>query len=316
MENKIQNITAFLSGPRQFDLIGDIHGYADDLERLLLSLGYERRGGSFAHPAGRRLIFLGDYIDRGPDIRRVLRIVRGLVEDGIALAIAGNHEVNALCYDQRDEEGGFLKARTERNQKTHQATLDQIAKPFPREWEDWLAWFRDLPLFLDLGDLRAVHASWDPAVIASFSGIDVLSEKNLRRFGKDKSPGKELLSQLINGPEAELPDGRKHRCADGAFRSAFRIRWWKKVEGQTCADLIFPRGSGIPQLVPAYTPEVFDYDQDQPPVFFGHYAIIEKQPALQAANVACLDYGIGKGGFLAAYRWNGEQTLDEENFRF
>ena len=50
-----------------YDIIGDIHGYADVLETLLRKLGYEKPTGIWRHPAGRKVLFLGDFIDRGPD---------------------------------------------------------------------------------------------------------------------------------------------------------------------------------------------------------------------------------------------------------
>jgi hypothetical protein len=49
-------------------------------------------------------------------------------------------------------------------------------------------------------------------------------------------------------------------------------------------------------------------------VFVGHYWLSAQRPELLADNVACLDYSVAKGGFLCAYRWNGERTLSNENF--
>ena len=79
-----------------YDLIGDIHGHAAELVQLLETLGYSRRGGLYRHPE-RRIIFLGDFIDRGPQIRQVLEIVRPMIESESALAVMGNHELNALA---------------------------------------------------------------------------------------------------------------------------------------------------------------------------------------------------------------------------
>ena len=73
----------------RYDIIPDIHGHHRKLVRLLDGLGYRR------HPEGRMALFLGDYLDRGPEIREVLHTVRGMVEAGDALAILGNHESNA-----------------------------------------------------------------------------------------------------------------------------------------------------------------------------------------------------------------------------
>ena len=52
-----------------FDIIGDIHGHADKLEELLNNLGYSKLHGVYQHPDNRKVVFLGDYIDRGPKIR-------------------------------------------------------------------------------------------------------------------------------------------------------------------------------------------------------------------------------------------------------
>lgn len=78
------------AGP--FDIIGDVHGCADELVRLLDRLGYETDGTTFTHPGGRRALFVGDLVDRGPASDRVLEIAMAMVEAGAALCILGNHE--------------------------------------------------------------------------------------------------------------------------------------------------------------------------------------------------------------------------------
>ncbi len=88
------------AGP--FDVIGDVHGCRAELERLLTELGYalERDGAGrpvgARHPAGKRAIFVGDLVDRGPDTPGVLRLVMGMVAAGTAFCVAGNHEVKLL----------------------------------------------------------------------------------------------------------------------------------------------------------------------------------------------------------------------------
>ncbi|RVW09809.1 polynucleotide kinase-phosphatase [Prescottella agglutinans] len=85
-----------LTGP--FDVIGDIHGCRAELETLLGRLGYvierdeQGRAVDARHPDGRTVVFLGDYVDRGPDAPGVLRLVMGMVAAGHALAVPGNHE--------------------------------------------------------------------------------------------------------------------------------------------------------------------------------------------------------------------------------
>ena len=89
-----------------FDIIGDIHGCADELEELLDKLGYnvayeelngERRIRATG-PAGRRVICVGDFTDRGPRSPDVLRIVMGLAEGGLAMAVPGNHDVKFIKW--------------------------------------------------------------------------------------------------------------------------------------------------------------------------------------------------------------------------
>jgi predicted MPP superfamily phosphohydrolase len=77
------------------DIIGDIHGHADKLEALLQKLGYAKHNGAYAHPE-HTVLFVGDYIDRGPKIRETLEIVKAMVESLNALALMGNHEYNAF----------------------------------------------------------------------------------------------------------------------------------------------------------------------------------------------------------------------------
>src|SRR5436190_22854788 len=115
------------NGSAMYDLIGDIHGHADELDRLLATLGYRKRKGTYRHPE-RQVIFLGDFIDRGPKIRQVLEIVRPMIEEGKALAVMGNHELNALAYHTKDPEcpGEYLRRHTEKNEKQHRKTIEQL----------------------------------------------------------------------------------------------------------------------------------------------------------------------------------------------
>ena len=78
------------SGP--FDVIGDVHGCRTELTELLTALGYAVTADDAVHPDGRRALFLGDLVDRGPDSPGVLRLVMGMVAAGHALAVPGNHE--------------------------------------------------------------------------------------------------------------------------------------------------------------------------------------------------------------------------------
>jgi len=75
---------------------------------LLEKLGYSKKEGSYCH-ATRRVLFIGDYIDRGPKIRETLIIVRQMVESGNAITLVDSHEYNALCFHHEESEGGHLR---------------------------------------------------------------------------------------------------------------------------------------------------------------------------------------------------------------
>lgn len=89
-----------------YDIFGDIHGYADHLEKLLVKLDYENHSGFYKHPVN-KVIFVGDFIDRGPKIRETLSIVRRMVDEGTVLEVMGNNEYNALCYHAEVSKGVF-----------------------------------------------------------------------------------------------------------------------------------------------------------------------------------------------------------------
>ncbi|HJT35383.1 MAG TPA: polynucleotide kinase-phosphatase [Pirellulales bacterium] len=89
-----------------FDVIGDVHGCTDELVELLEQLGYVRLpreasdplwgDAAYAHPQGRRAVFVGDLVDRGPRILDAVRVVRNMVQAGAALCVPGNHDMKLL----------------------------------------------------------------------------------------------------------------------------------------------------------------------------------------------------------------------------
>ena len=82
------------TGP--FDIIGDVHGCYDELVALLGELGYRVGSDGVVPPDGRKAVFLGDLVDRGPKTPDVLRLVMGMVEQGDALCVPGNHDVKLV----------------------------------------------------------------------------------------------------------------------------------------------------------------------------------------------------------------------------
>lgn len=83
-----------------FDIVGDIHGCFDELIELFRNLGYsvEESGGTtiVAPPEGRKAIFVGDLVDRGPKIPQTLRLAMAMVTAGTALCVPGNHDMKLL----------------------------------------------------------------------------------------------------------------------------------------------------------------------------------------------------------------------------
>ena len=138
-----------------YDLIGDIHGYATPLKRLLSKMGYADKDGVWQHPK-RKAIFVGDFIDRGPEIREVLHIVKKMIDNGHALAVMGNHEYNAIAYAHKNSDGNYLRSHNIVHTKQHQKTIDQFSN-HSTEWNEWIEWFYELPLYLDLGEMPLVN---------------------------------------------------------------------------------------------------------------------------------------------------------------
>jgi Calcineurin-like phosphoesterase len=204
-----------------YDIIDDIHGCAHCLQHLLEALGYTVRDGVHRHPL-RTVIFLGDLIDRGPRQREVIRIVRPMIESGTAQSVIGNHEFNAISYHTPDRENGdYLRPHSEKNICQHEKFLEAYMHT-PDEYADVIGWFRTLPLWLDLGGLRIVHARWDACLIAklevSQNGSNLLGEDLLLQAHRRGQWQFEALETLLKGKEILLPDGASFRDKDGITR--------------------------------------------------------------------------------------------------
>jgi len=301
-----------------YDLIGDIHGHADELEQLLQKLGYRKTQGIYRHPE-RRVIFLGDFIDRGPRIRQVLELVRPMVEEGYARAVMGNHELNALAYHNEDPEspGEFLRRHTPKNEHQHSQTLQQLIS---EELRSALDWFRTLPLWLELDGLRAVHACWDEQSITQISAATQnqfsLTAELLQSACREDKPLYAPVEIILKGKEGKLPTGATFLDKDGHPRTEIRTRWYLPPVGHTYRTYALHSDEIDCDL--ALEQSVIDsaapYPATAKPVFLGHYWLSAQHPRILADNVACLDYSVAKGGFLCAYRWQGEQKLQNENF--
>ena len=300
---------------KSYVLIGDIHGYADELRGLLGRLGYEQRGGVYRHPE-RTAVFLGDFVDRGPQIAEGLHIARSMVEAGAALAVMGNHELNALAFHTPDPDapGEYFRRHTEKNIRQHAATVGQLTAG---DLASYLAWFLTLPLWLDLDGLRVVHACWDTASLSRIGRADAAEAPG---FVAAACAEDGLLftavETLLKGKEAAMPAGLYQFDGDGQPRSQFRLRWFSDAAGQTYRTYgLMNEAIACDDPLPAdVVGGASPYPASAPPVFIGHYGLRAPEPALLAANVACVDWGVVHGGYLCAYRWDGELKLDPAKF--
>ncbi len=313
-----------------YDIIGDIHGHADALETLLKKLGYTYRQGCFRHPE-RETVFLGDLIDRGPENFRTMETVKAMTDNGRAQIVMGNHEFNALCYHTRDNDGNYLRPHSPKNTHQHEAVLKEIGERGEAEWNDYLEWFRRMPLFLETDGFRVVHACWDQRSIDYVRGADTrdgdgrLTDEFLVRASKQGTDSFNMLEILLKGKEIWLPgDHPGIYDKDNHLRRKVRVRWWMTGEQRRRArtyDHVTRTDEENLRALSAIEipPDILEgirrdgHSEEGVPVFIGHYWFTGT-PVPLTGNVACLDYSVGKGGHLVCYRWDGEQSLDASKF--
>jgi len=306
---------------RGYDIIGDIHGCAHTLTRLLDQMGYRKINGVYQHPR-RQAIFIGDIIDRGPRIRESLHLVRDMVEHGSARIVMGNHEYNALGYCTRARAGSqkkWLRDHNPRHDRLIRETLEQF-EHYPHEWNEFLEWFYTIPLFIEEEDFRVVHACWDRKLIETFKksqGGACIDEDFLHASAAIESFAGQVMDTLLRGTDLRLPEGVKITGKDGYVREFFRTKFWAE-NPQTYADVVFQPDPLPPEvarrvLTDNERRQLITYPLDEPPVFVGHYWM-DSSPAPLKPNVACIDYSAVKYGKLVAYRMDGERTLSKDKF--
>lgn len=309
------------AAPRGFDIIGDIHGCAHTLERLLDQMGYRKVNGVYRHPS-RQAIFIGDIIDRGPRIREALHLVHDMVEHGSARIVMGNHEYNALGYCTRARAGSgktWLREHTPRHNRLIKETLEQF-DAYPHEWNEFLEWFYTIPLFIDEEDFRVVHACWDGDLIEKFKALQggpYIDDDFLHASAAIESFAGQVMDTLLRGTDLRLPEGMSITGRDGYVREFFRTKFWAD-NPRTYADVVFQPDPLPPEvasqvLTDRERAQLISYPIDAPPVFVGHYWM-DGEPAPLKPNVACIDFSAVKYGRLVAYRFDGEKALSPDKF--
>lgn len=298
-----------------YDIIGDIHGHAAPLIKLLKRMGYRHQMGAYRYPE-RKVIFLGDYIDRGPKQDSVVDTVRAMVDAGSAIAIMGNHEFNAVSFatphpDQPEER---LRKDTPNHRMPHQSFLNQMEEGSDEYWST-IDWFKTLPVYLDLPELRVIHACWHPESIERISPhLDenkVIREDEWVALNTKGHTAFDAIEVLLKGIEVELPEGLSYLDKDGIERFKTRTRWWQSDARSYREIGLVPKAlvNSLPDK-PVRSESIIRYDNEKP-LFFGHYWM-QGDPVPLGDQIACLDYSIAMekpGAKLCAYRYDGERKL-------
>jgi len=301
-----------------YDIIGDVHGQADKLEALLKRLGYSVRAGAW-RKAGHTAVFVGDLIDRGPGQLRTLELVRDMIEAGSAHAAMGNHEYNAIGWATLEPPvtGRPLRAHSSAKQRDHQAFLSEV-QPNSEVHRAWINWFRTLPMWLELPGLRVVHACWDEASIEQLRKVcspdNLLTDRLLIDSHTKGKPEHKAVETVLKGLEVALPYGKSFFDKTKAQRWSVRVRWWHTGSTRLGDLALGIEDSELREVahLPVDPKNIPGYDHPAP-VFCGHYWMTGT-PQPQTPKVACVDYSVGKGGSLVAYRWEGEATLSASSF--
>jgi hypothetical protein len=321
-----------------YDIIGDIHGYYDELLLLILKLGYYMEGEIYVHKEDRNIVFVGDLIDRGPKIRETLQLVKLLVDTGLAYCVKGNHEYNAINFwEISNTDGEYYRKHTRQNIIQHYKTIESFQNR-DEEWLEYIAWMNQLPIILDMGDFRVVHASYHPLIDELMKEVSKISstyeKQNMLTTDLGRSKTKEgwkikdvyvydIIECTLKGSDVPLPEGLYFYDKEGTKRIKSRTKWWLSPINNTYDKYLADHAAGANELRNMKVDiDLIDvnyhsgYSPDDKPIFFGHYWLKMNTdgPKIQTPNVCCLDYSVAKKGHLVAYRYDGEKVLSNNKF--
>lgn len=310
-----------------YDIIGDIHGRYDKLMPMLRKLGYRPHGRyDWIPPAGHTALFLGDLIDPKHGhhllggVKNTLETVYAMQTNGHALCLLGNHELNAIYYHSQDATGQWMRVHGSNNNAMHQGTLNDFPdyQKNQSQWQThWLPWLKQLPFWLELDGMRAVHAAWHTEHVNLLAGMTLTDEKFFAAASTQKTPEGKALETLLKGIEVPLPMGVHYHDHGGIQRRKIRARWWEQpTPGIRYHQLRFSHDDIPDDLVCENDlHHIPGYPLDAPPVFFGHYLKAANSPLHpERSNVACLDHAAATNGPLVAYRWQGEAIIRPKHY--
>lgn len=296
--------------------VGDVHGRHDKLIGLLEYLDLPGEHDD-ARSASDCLIFVGDLIDN-KDLAEVkqldtLKLVKSLCDRGLAKCILGNHEFNAIGWWLRHSiTNQPLRPHTADNRMQHEAFLNEIGEDSELHAE-WIKWFISLPLFIDFGFVRVVHACWDAKVIERLQRyLNPDNSLKVEHVADAFNPEHELFrlcEVVLKGPEIALPHGYSFKDKNGKERSMIRARWWQS-DAKTYRDFAQVQNNVRMQIPEIPLPACFTPAGMDVPVVIGHYSI-SGVPSLLSEKVICVDYNAAlKDEPLICYQWVCGEELD------
>lgn len=301
--------------------IGDVHGQYKKLTTLLTHLNFDISDAN-SQVATAKLVFVGDLIDNSfennPDHIATLTLVKLLVDKGIAYCIMGNHELNAIAWaTPSTTKGEWLRPHSDNNLKQHAAFLEEVTEgSFVHQ--EWIHWFKTLPLYLDFGFVRCIHAYWNTNYIEQLQQyINADNSLNDQYWSQtfDKSHELyQLTETLLKGPEIALPEGYSFFDKMRTERTNFRVRWWLDNE-KIHQDIAKMGPKSVNCIHHIELPDVCNNQAQDVPVVIGHYTLAEKLAPL-SEKVVCVDYNAAKGSnpLVAYFFENSEGVLDKNNF--
>lgn len=308
------------------DIIGDIHGYADKLTGLLTQLGYRHNGQYFVPPEGHRALFIGDLIDRGVQQVATLEMVFAMIDAGVADAVMGNHEYNALAFatlnpDSPQDSKRYLRAHNEIHTRQHEAFLAEVLFGSALH-QYWLQRLYELPLWLETDDACFVHACWDVDSMAILQPLltadNCLTPQGLVETSQKDSAAFDALERVLKGVETPLPEGIVMVDKEGTVRHRVRVRWWlDALNERTIHEVARAPHSALAQIPSNALAENIDFAlKTDKPVFVGHYWLTGAPEPL-SAQVLCTDYSAAvDSGYLTAYQLDTKQPLPLSSAHF
>ena len=283
-----------------FDIIGDVHGHMAKLDSLLQQLGYQHNGEHY-YQDGHCAVFVGDLIDKGPQPAAVLQQVRAMVDSGNALMVIGNHEINWIndAADYTADAQAFIRATHKHRDRLR---ISNAYQHDPAALVDMFAWLRRQPLYIDLPQLRVVHACWNEEAIELLqaAGIECMDDNALDAYRERYSDLYLAIDLVVAGCMHQFPADVPDNAEFTSLRS--RIRWFPLGNIYVNAVELQP----LPVKHPPYPAEAA-------PLFFGHYAL-DGSPDILASNLSGVDFSAAYGRALTAYRLRPGEPLHKRNF--